>query len=137
MAVTKRLSPDSMQQYFNRFTKQFLRNDSTAVADVEILGKEFGDQVAAEGVHLLGITYDPRTAAIEFALEHGDSRTYRPKEVWAVEEDDGFIQAVEIAGEGDVKEIVRLRRLALRPLEDRSRVGKDATSAGDGGSCRP
>ncbi len=115
MAVTKRLSPDAMQQYFDQFTKRFLKNESTDVADVEIVGQDVGAQVVAQGVHLMGITYDPHTRELAFVLEHGDLRTYRPKDVWAVEDDDGFIRAVEIVGDGDVKEIVRLRRLAVRP----------------------
>ena len=33
---------------------------------------------------------------------------------WAVEEDDGFIQALEIVRDDDTKEIVRVRRQAIR-----------------------
>jgi hypothetical protein len=34
--------------------------------------------------------------------------------VWAIEEDDGFIRALEIVRDDDTKEIVRVRRQAIR-----------------------
>jgi len=118
MAVTKRLTPDGMREYFDRFTKRFLRNESTDVVDVEVLGEEIGDQMEAEGARLLGITYDPKGSTLDLALEHGDARTYRPREVWVLEEDNGFIRAIEIVGEDGVKKIVRVRRLAVRTRTD-------------------
>jgi hypothetical protein len=114
MFVTKRLSPDDMQDYFERFTKHFLVNESTDVADVEVVGKEIGDQTAADGAHITGITYDPRTRALELELEDGDLRSYNPKEVWAIEEDDGFVRAIEIVRGDDTSEIVRVRRLGIQ-----------------------
>jgi hypothetical protein len=114
MLVTKRLSPDDMKEYFERFTRHFLVEESTDVADVEVVGPEIGDQVAAEGAHLTGIAYDPRTQALELALETGDLRSYTPKEVWAVEEDDGFVRAVEIVRGDDTTEIIRVRRLGVQ-----------------------
>jgi hypothetical protein len=114
MPVTKRLSQDTMEEYFDRFNKRFLNLESTDVADVEVLGLDLGDQVESDGAHLIGITYDPGTHALEVALEAGDLRAYRPKEVWAVEEDDGFIRALEIVRDDDTSEIVRVRRLGIQ-----------------------
>ena len=114
MESTKRLSPEGMEEYFNRFNKRFLNNESTDVADVEVVGRALGDQVATDGVHLIGISYDPRSKALEVELETGDLRTYQPKEVWAIEEDDGFVRAIEIVRDDDTTEIVRVRRLGVR-----------------------
>jgi hypothetical protein len=113
MSETKQISPDRMQQYFDGFSKRFLRNDSASV-DVEVLGMDLGDQVESEGVRLIGITYEPRTRELEVELESGDLRSFKPKEVWAIEEDDGFISALEIVRDDDTKEIVRVRRQAIR-----------------------
>lgn len=114
MLVTKRLSPDDMKGYFERFTTHFLVNESTDVADVEVVGHEIGDQLAADGAHLTGIAYDPRTQALEVELEGGDLRSYAPKAVWVIEEDDGFLRALEIVRADDTSEIVRVRRLGVR-----------------------
>ena len=56
---------------------------------------DIGDQVEGQGERLIGITYEPRTRALEVELESGGLRAYRPKEVWAIEENDGFIQALD------------------------------------------
>ena len=113
MSETKQISPDRMQQYFDGFSRRFLRKDS-ATADVEVLGKDLGDQVESEGVRLIGISYEPRTRALEVELESGGLRAYRPKEVWAIEEDDGFINTLEIVRDDDTKEIVHVRRQSIR-----------------------
>lgn len=110
MSETKRISPDHMQEYFDGFSKRFLGNKSTAAADVEVLGKDIGDQIESEGVRLIGISYEPGTRDLEVELESGGLRAYKPKEVWTIEEDDGFIRAIEIVRDDDTKEIVRVTR---------------------------
>lgn len=117
MSITRRLSTDDMKEYFERFTKHFLTYETTDVADVEVVGTNIGDQVAATGAHLVGITYDPHRQSLEIELDAGDLRTYKPREVWAIEEDDGFIRALEIVRDDDVSEIVRVRRLGVQPVE--------------------
>ncbi|HEY7394179.1 MAG TPA: DUF5335 family protein [Gemmatimonadaceae bacterium] len=114
MAVTKRLSEDGMEEYFNRFNRRFLNSESTDVADVEVVSRDLGDQVAADGAHLIGISYDPRARSVEVELETGDMRSISPKEVWAIEDDDGFVRAIEIVRDDDSKEIVRVRRLGVK-----------------------
>ena len=113
MSETKRISPERMQEYFDGFSRRFLRNSSPTV-DVEVLGKDIGDQIETEGERLIGISYEPRTRALEVELESGGLRAYRPKEVWAIEEEDGFIRAIEIVRDDDTKEIVQVRRQAIR-----------------------
>jgi hypothetical protein len=117
MSVTKQLSADGMQAYFDLFSRRFLKYESTDVADVEVVGMDIGDQVEADGAHLVGISYDPHTRALEVELEAGGLRAYRPKEVWTVEEDDGFIRAIEIVRDDDSREIVRVRRLGVRRVD--------------------
>jgi hypothetical protein len=118
MAVTRRVEPDRLEEYFDKFNKRFLNDQSTNVADVEVLLGTLGDQVAAEGVHLVGISYDPKASSIEIELESGDLRSYHPREVWAVEEDDGFVRAVEIVRDDGASEIVQVRRLGMAPRAD-------------------
>jgi hypothetical protein len=114
MAITKRLPGEKLEAYFNDFSRRFLMRESTDVADVEALSPELGDQYVAENAHLIGLTYDPHTNALDIALEGGDHRAYRPKEIWTIEEDDGFIRAIEIIGEDNAREIVRIRRFSVR-----------------------
>lgn len=114
MSVTKRVEPEAMEEYFDRFTKRFLKPESTDVADVELLARDFGDQILADGAHLIGITYDRKEHSLEVELDSGDMRSIRPKEVWAIEEDDGFVRAIEIVRDDNSSEIVHVRRLGVR-----------------------
>jgi hypothetical protein len=106
-----------MADYFATFTRRYLANESTDVADVEVLSPTLGDQPLATGSHLLGITYEPTKNALEVELESGDLRTFQPKEVWVVEEENGFLRAVEIVRDDDTRELIRVRRIGLRKRE--------------------
>ena len=121
MSLTTQLSPATMADYFTRFTKRYLVNESTEVVDIEIVSPSLGDQVEATGSHLRGITYEPKRNALELELEEGDVRTFKPKEVWAVEEDNGFLRALEIVREDDTREIIQVRRLGLQPRDEAPR----------------
>jgi hypothetical protein len=118
MPVTIQLSPAHMADYFATFTKRYLVNESTDVADVEVLSRTLADQPVASGSHLLGITYEPKRNALEVELESGDLRTFQPKEVWVVEEENGFLRAVEIVRDDDTRELIQVRRIGLQKRDD-------------------
>lgn len=118
MAVTTLIEPERLARYFDDFTKRFLRDGSPETVDVEVVEPEWGTQLAAHGPRLLGITYDRGSNALEFTLDSGDHRLYGPREVWTVEEPDGFVSAVEIVGADDRKEVVSVKRVGLRKKED-------------------
>lgn len=112
---TKRIPREELETYFDKFTKHFLIHESTNRADVELVAPDWGDQFAAEGAHLYGITYDPKDDAIEFALEGGDHRIIHPQEVWVAEEIDTFIKAIQIVRDDGRREIARVNRLGVVP----------------------
>jgi hypothetical protein len=112
---TKRVANDQLKTYFDKFTRHFLLRESTNAVDVEVLAPDWGDQFAAEGAHLFGITYDPKDNALEFEIEGGDHRITRPKEVWTAEEFDGFVKAIEIVKEDGTREVARVTRLGVTP----------------------
>ena len=109
MAETKRIETDQLTQYFDAFSKRFLMDDAAERTDVEILDDQ-GDRSLASGVKLLGVDYDPHTNALELELESGDHRAFNPREVWAVEEPDGFISALQVVRDDGAREIVNIRR---------------------------
>ena len=118
MSVTTKIPRDKLEQYFDDFTKHFLRNESTTTADVELLASDWGDQVEAEGVRLVGVTYDPRDNALELTFLAGQHRVYHPAEVWAVEDEtDGFVRAIELVQDDGTREVVRVRRFGVQPRE--------------------
>ncbi len=114
MSATIWIPPERLAGYFDAFTKRFLRDGSPEAVDVEVLASHLGDQFAAEGARLVGITYDPHDNALEFELESGDHRALQPQEVWVVEEPDGFLSAIEVVRADGSREVVHVRRVGLR-----------------------
>ena len=110
MAVTTKIPEAQLFDYFDRFTKRFLRDDSPEYASVEVLSPEWGEQFESEGEELIGITYDHKKNSLEFELESGDHRVYKPREVWVLEEQDGFVSNIEVVRPDGEKEIVTVRR---------------------------
>ena len=117
MSATLRIPDEQLERYFTDFTKRFLQDGSPEAIDVEVLEHEWGDQVVAAGARLIGVTYDPRSHALEFELDSGDHRIYQPREVWAVEEEDGFLSAIQVVRPDGGREVVRVQRVGLRRLD--------------------
>jgi hypothetical protein len=117
MAVTKGIPHEELETYFAEFTKRFLRDGSPEAVDVEVLEPDWGDQVMAQGARLLGITYDPKSNVLEIELDSGDHRLIEPEEVWTVEEDDGFLRAVEVVHPDGTREVMSVKRVGLRRLD--------------------
>jgi hypothetical protein len=116
MSVTTRIPEGRLAGYFEEFTKRFLRDEAPERASIELLSPE--GRAESEGERLLGITYDPHRNSLELALESGDHRVYDPREVWVVEDLDGFVSAIEIVRQDGAKEVVTIRRT---PIERRLR----------------
>ena len=113
MRTTSKVPPDRLLNYFDTFSKHFLMRESTNAADVEVLTSELGDQFEAEAARLMGVSYDSHTNSIDIELEGGDHRVYNPSEVWVIEEEDGFLKAIEMAQPDGTREVVRIRRLGV------------------------
>jgi hypothetical protein len=114
MSVTTKIPHDRLFEYFDAFTKRFLRDEAPEAVDVEVVGPDLGDQFGIEGARLIGITYDPRDNALELELDPGDHRVYEPKEVWVIEEPDGFVSALEVVRPDGTRDIVTVKRVGLR-----------------------
>lgn len=110
MAETRRIPADQLTRYFDAFSKRFLMPDSPGAADIEVVGRDVGDQRLADGARLVGVDYDPHTNALEIALGSGEHRAFQPREVWAIEESDGFISGLEIVRGDGARELVSIRR---------------------------
>jgi hypothetical protein len=117
VAVTKGIPLDQLEDYFAAFTRRFLRDGSPEAVDVEVLEPDWGDQFVTQGARLLGITYDPHTDSLEFELDAGDHRIVEPGEVWAMEDEDGFLSAIEVVHSSGTREVVSIKRVGLRRLE--------------------
>src|SRR5438445_12092653 len=77
-------------------------------AEIEVASLALGDQIEAEWLPLLGITYDSKNDLLEIALEGLDHLIKHPKEVWADAGIGALLNFEVIDGEG-VSKIIRLR----------------------------
>ena len=50
-------------------------------------------------------------------MDSGDHRVYAPEAVWALEEADGFISALEVVAPDGTREVVSIKRVGLRRRE--------------------
>ena len=64
-----------------------------------------GDQFEARTERLLGLTYDPQSAAVEVLLEDVDHLAFHPVEIWVIETGDGFISTMELVLADGTREI--------------------------------
>lgn len=118
MAATKQIPGPQWKEYFDEFTKRYLRDDRQEAATLELVSASLGDQVEVDAAHLFGISYDPKRKTLEVLLDRVDRLVYQPKEIWVVEEGDGLLSSIEIVREDGTKEILTIRRIhppALRP----------------------
>ena len=83
--ATEQIPRHQWKDYFDRFTKRYLRDDRPETARIELLSPALGDQVEVEAVHLLGISYDAKSEVLEVLLENVDHLVFHPKEIWAIE----------------------------------------------------
>jgi hypothetical protein len=116
MSVTVKIPREELTEYFDSFTKRFLRDGSPEAVDIEVLEPDWGDQVSAQGARLIGVTYESNKGSLEFELDSGDHRVYQPAEVWAVEEPDGFLSAIEVVRQDGSRDVVSVKRVGLRRL---------------------
>jgi hypothetical protein len=59
-----------------------------------------------------------------FDLETAEHRVEGPREVWTIEEEDGFLSAIEVVRQDGTRELVSVRRVGLE------RIGGPDTTGG-------
>lgn len=116
MSRTTQIPKDRLAEYFDAFTKRFLRDGSPEAVDVEVLEPDWGDQFPLQGARLIGITYTEATNTLEFELDSGDHRVNEPDEIWVIEEPDGFLDAIEVVLPDGSREVISVKRVGLRRL---------------------
>ena len=101
---TRQLDKNEWESYFDRVSKEL----GTRQVEIEVAALSLGDQVEAEWVVLLGLTYDPRDDILEVATEAVDHLIRRPREIHVLEGPEG-LESIEVVDAEGAKQIVRLR----------------------------
>ena len=90
--------------FFDNLTKNLIGKQ----AEIEIASLDVGDQVEAEWVPLIGITYDENDDLIEIALEELDHLIRRPREIFVDYGAGGLVAIAIDDGDGN-RQIVKLK----------------------------
>ena len=83
-------------------------------AEVEVAALRLGDQVVAEWLPLLGITYDQKDDLVEVALDGLDHMVRRPREINLLQQDGQWF-AVLIVDAEDSRHIITLKEPLMLP----------------------
>jgi hypothetical protein len=87
-------------------------------AEIEVASLDLGDQVVAEWLPLLGISYDPRDDIVEVALDGVDHLIRGPREIY-LENGAEALTSIEIVDANDAKQIVKLKDKLMLPAPNK------------------
>jgi hypothetical protein len=111
MGATKQIPRDNWKRYFDEVERRHIR-EGTASATINLVSTEIGDQPEVTRILIEGLDYDPKSEALEVQLKDLDRLVFHPVDIWVVEEDDGFVSALEVVHADGAREIMRIERNA-------------------------
>jgi hypothetical protein len=104
----------SQWEFFcNRLSRQL----QGAQAEIEVASLNIGDQIQAEWVPLLGVTYDPKDDVVEIAVEGLDHIVREPRSL--IEQRDGaMVESLAVETTAGERHIVRFRQPLSLPAPE-------------------
>ena len=105
MATLRAVPRSEWRQFFDRVSKALLLGKW---AEIEVASPETGDQILAEWIPMIGVTYDSRDDLLDVALDRTDHLIYHPHEIFIEEDTQGLTSIAVTAGDG-TRQIVRLK----------------------------
>jgi hypothetical protein len=110
MAQLLSVARSDWRSFFDRMSKALLGKR----AEIEVASLDLGDQIAAEWIPMLGITYDSRDDLLDVALDRFDHLIRHPKEILVEEDETGLAMVGVVDGEG-VRQVIRLKEPLMLP----------------------
>jgi hypothetical protein len=83
-------------------------------AEIEVASLELGDQIVAEWVPLLGITYDSRDDLVDVALDRANHLIRHPKEI-LVDMSATGLASVAVIDQDGARQVVKLKEPLMLP----------------------
>jgi hypothetical protein len=108
--AARKLETKEWQPFFDGISKVL----GAKQAEIEVMSLDLGDQVEAEWLPFLGLTYDRKNDVLDVALEGLDHLIQKPREIFVEDGGAGVLSFAIIDAEG-ARQIVKLRDpIALR-----------------------
>jgi hypothetical protein len=113
MSTLRTVPPSEWRQFFDRMSKALLPGKR---AEVEVASPDIGDQIMAQSIPMIGVTYDSNDALLDVALDRTDHLVYHPQEIVIEESAEGLLSIAVSTADGR-REIVRLKEPLKLPAE--------------------
>ena len=115
MAPMRSIPKTEWKFFFDRVSKAL----PGKLAEIEVAALDLGDNILAEWVPMLGITYESRDDILDVALDRASHVIRHPREV-VVEEDASGLKSLAVVDADETRQIIRLKApLMLPPAEVR------------------
>jgi len=98
------------REFFDRMSKAL----TGKWAEIEVASLDLGDQIAAEWVPMIGITYDSKDDLVDVALDRYDHLIRHPKQV-VVDEKNGAVASVAVVDADGSTQVVRMKTPLMLP----------------------
>jgi Family of unknown function (DUF5335) len=108
--TVRTLAKSEWQSYCDRISKGLTGKR----AEIEVTGLTLGDQIAANSLPLLGITFDSKDDVLEIALEGLDHLIQKPRAISADDSPTGLM-SMEVVDSDGWRQILKLRDPLMLP----------------------
>jgi len=99
------------------FCDRLSRQLEGAQAEIEVASLNIGDQIQAEWVPLLGVTYDPKDEIVEIAVEGLDHIVREPAAL-IVQREGAVVESLAVESASGERHIVRFRQPLSLPAPE-------------------
>jgi hypothetical protein len=113
MSTLRTLPKTEWRTFFDQMSKALLGKR----AEIEVAALDLGDQIVAEWVPMIGITYDSRDDLLDVALDRSSHLIRHPREILIDQDATGLKRVAVVEAEG-TRQMVNLKDpLMLPPAE--------------------
>jgi len=113
MPNLRNIPKSEWRTFFDRMSKALLGK----WAEIEVAQLDLGDQIVAEWIPLLGVTYDSKDELLDVALDRLDHLIYRPKEILVDESPEGITSVAVVDGDG-ARQVVNFKTPLMLPATE-------------------
>jgi uncharacterized protein DUF5335 len=115
MSTFRTVPKPEWRPFFDRMSKALLLGKS---AEIEVASPDIGDQILAQGIPMIGVTYDSNNDLLDVALDRTDHLVYHPQEI-VVEEGAAGLLSIAVTTADGTRQIVRLKEPLALPAAER------------------
>ena len=110
MSSLRTIPKTDWRSFFDRMSQALLGK----WAEIEVASMDLGDNIIAEWVPMIGITYDSRDDLLDVALDRVNHLIRHPKEI-LVEEDENGLKSVAVLDGDGTRQIINMRTPLMIP----------------------